>query len=210
MGFAKYLPTISIADFKDYLLSGKLPKPGEVKPQKPALEAQPAKGDRKKMYIFSSAVPLINALKALRERNYTIVEVFTPVKLQEVETVMGIKKSPVTYWTAAGGVTGLISGFALTAGSVSIYDLIVGGKPVVSLVPFLLVMFELTVLFAAIFNLVAVLYYSRLHKKHTDPWYDSRFSLNKFGILIQYAEEESAEVDSLIEPFNPEEVKHEK
>lgn len=209
MGFAKYLPTISIADFKDYLLSGKLPKPGEVKPQKPELETHPAKGNRKRMYIFSSAVMLINALKALRERGYTIVEVFTPVKLQEVETVMGIKKSPVTYWTVAGGVTGLISGFALTAGSVSIYDLIVGGKPVLSLIPFLLVMFELTVLFAAIFNLVAVLYYSRLHKKRTDPWYDSRFSLNKFGILIQYSEEESTEVDSLIEPFNPEEVKHE-
>ena len=145
MGFAKYLPTISIADFKDYLLKGKLPEPGHTIPQNKLLNPPRPAGNIKKQFVFSSAVSLIKAVQALHEKRFRIVEVFTPVKLQEVETILGIKKSPVTYWTIAGGITGLVSGFALTTGSVSIYDLIIGGKPVLSIIPFLLVMFELTV-----------------------------------------------------------------
>ena len=209
MGFAKFLPTISIADFKDYLLKGKLPEPGQTTPVNKLLKPAQTEGDIKQLFIFSSAVSLIKAVQALRERGYRIAEVFTPVKLQEVETILGVKKSPVTYWTAAGGITGLVSGFALTAGSVSIYDLIVGGKPVLSLIPFLLVMFELTVLFAAIFNLIAVIYYARLRKTHTDKWYDQRFSLNKFGVLVQHAGDKTEEVENLIEIFRKEEVQDE-
>ncbi len=209
MGFAKYLPTISIADFKDYLLEGKLPSPGEIHTDKPEIVVNKPTGKQRKLYIFSSAVNLIKAVKELRDNGYSDVEVFSPVKLSEVEKILGVMHSPVTYWTTAGGILGMISGFALTAGSVSIYDLIVGGKPVVSLIPFVLVMFELTVLFASIFNLVSVLYYSRLHKKHTDPWYDKRFSLDKFGLLIRYAKPDNDKIDSLIETYHPEEIKHE-
>ncbi len=198
MGFAKFLPTISIADFKDYLLKGKLPEPGQTAPHNKLLSRPNVSENVEKLFIFSSAVSLIKAVQTLRERAYTVVEVFTPVKLQEVETMLGEKKSPVTYWTIAGGITGFVSGFALTAGSVSIYDLIVGGKPVFSFIPFFLVMFELTVLFAAIFNLVAVIYYARLRKIHTDSWYNDSFSLNKFGLLLRFSEDDTVEVENLV------------
>ncbi len=209
MGFAKFLPTIPVADFKDYLLKGRLPEPGKIKP-KNKLETPPREaGKLEKLFVFPTAASLIKAVQVLRERNITVLETFSPVKLPEVESMLGVKKSPVTYWTTAGGIFGMISGFALTAGCVSIYDLIVGGKPVLSLVPFVIVMFELTVLFASIFNLVAVFYYSRLRKKHTDPWYDERFSMNKFGLLVAYSEKNGEEIQHLAEVFMREEDENE-
>ncbi len=129
LGFAKFLPTIPIADFKDYLLKGKLPEPEDVTLKNKANVLAEKTDSREKMFIFPDAEYLIKAVHTLLERNYNILEVFSPVKLHEVEALMGKTKSPVTYWTTAGGIVGLISGFALTAGSVSIYDLIVGGKP---------------------------------------------------------------------------------
>ena len=207
--FAKYLPTISIADFKDYLMSGKLPDAGEVKTVRKDMKPGGVP-EKKKLLIFSSPTSLLEAVKTLRNKNYVIDEVFSPVKVDQVEEIMDSNKSPVTWWTAAGGITGLISGFVLTSGTVQIYDLIVGGKPVVSLIPFLLVMFELTVLFAAIFNFISVIYYSGLRKKRTVKGYDPRFSLNKFGVLVSFAGHDQNDVNKLIETLKPEEVKNEK
>ncbi len=70
-------------------------------------------------------------------------------------------------------------------------------------------MFELTVLFAAIFNLIAVIYYARLRKRQTDPWYDSRFSMNKYGLLVAYSEEKDDEIQHLMEILMREEVRDE-
>lgn len=206
MGFAKYLPTISIADFKDYLLSGKIPDVKQTASTSKISNHLPAKGRFVKLCVFAEATDLIHAVKIFRKQGLSSMEVFTPVKLPQLEKMLGIEKSPVTIWTVVGGILGLISGFALTAGSVRIYDLVVGGKPVISMLPFLLVMFELTVLFAAIFNLVAVLYYARLHKKRTDFGYRPAFSLDKFGLLIAFSEQEKAAFDNLLQQIKTEEV----
>ncbi len=196
MLFAKFLPVISIADFKDYLL-----RDGHD----PSLEGRGIEAVQKvnakmgkRMYYFTSASALTRAVKKLHQSGISDMETFSPVKLEEIEETLGINKSPVSLWTVAGGLTGMASGLWLTVGSVNIYDLIAGGKPVVSMLPFLLVMFEFTVLFAAITNLVASIAYTGLYKRKIHPDYNFSFSSNLFGLLTD------ARHEALIEAQFPE------
>jgi molybdopterin-containing oxidoreductase family membrane subunit len=183
MAFAKFLPTISIADFKDYLLKDRLPQPeacvGErIQYPEGVPEIQ------RKLYVFPSADILIMAVKSFCEKNFKDLETFTPTKVPEVEKTLGIEKSPVKYWTLAGGVAGFVSGYLLTVEPVKIFDLIAGGKPPVSLIPYFLIMFELTVLLATIANLASSLYYTSRERKKVRRFYDKRFSADK--IVAEY------------------------
>jgi hypothetical protein len=58
--------------------------------------------------------------------------------------------------TFPGALVGLLSGVALTVGTSLAWPLVTGGKPIVSVPPFVIVTFELTVLIGSLTNLAAV------------------------------------------------------
>jgi molybdopterin-containing oxidoreductase family membrane subunit len=202
VSFSKTLPTITISDFKEFLTRDQLPEP---EPCKFALEKKlPVKTDiKRKLYIFSSPAQFILSVKALCRNGFRNLELFSPMKITEVEKILGVNKSPVGYWTLAGGIIGLCSGAYLTIGSVEIYNIVVGGKPAVSIIPYIPIMFELTILSATLTNLVAVIIYTRLYKHRINRYYDRRFSADKFGILICYHKDEDP--GKILNEFNPEE-----
>jgi molybdopterin-containing oxidoreductase family membrane subunit len=203
-GFAKVLPTISIADFKDYLLRETVPEPQACEGERQHFPER-LPDVKKKMFIFSSAKSLVMAVKAFCGKGFRDIETFSPTKVVEAEKVLGIDKSPVKYWTTAGGIIGFISGAALTTWPVTIYNLIVGGKHPESLIPYTLIMFELTILLATIANLASSIYYTKLYKRKIHKYYDERFSIDKFGLLVTYNSFEEELVQKIVEPFNPEE-----
>jgi molybdopterin-containing oxidoreductase family membrane subunit len=185
LAFTKLLPMVTVADFKDFLKKEKMPGAGPQEIKNKMLYAS-KKDIKKTMIIFSSPEQLVNALNALCETGFRDVEVFSPMKIKEVETILRLNKSPVGLWTLAGGILGMFSGAFLTIGSVQIYNIIVGGKPPVSITPYVPIIFELTILGASIVNLAAVLYYTKLYKRTINPYYDERFSVDRFGLLVTY------------------------
>jgi hypothetical protein len=70
--------------------------------------------------------------------------------------------SPVRWVTLAGGLSGIATALAMTIWMSWDYPLVVGGKPITSLPPFIVVCFELLILFGAIFTLIGFLYFSKL------------------------------------------------
>lgn len=204
LGFSKLLPTITIADFKEFLSRDKLPEP---EPCQFTLEKKTndKSGYKRRLFIFPSPVQLILAVKALCRSGFNNLEIFSPMKLTEVEKILGVNKSPVGYWTLAGGIFGLCSGAYLTIGSVEIYNIVIGGKPAVSIIPYIPIMFELTILSATLTNLVAVIIYTRLYKHRIHQFYDTRFSNDRFGILVDYNENQKKDPGEIIKEFNPEE-----
>lgn len=183
LAFTKFLPVISIADFKDYLVKDSLPEAEKIIPVKRILPKE--KNTIYKRFIYKDPQAIVEAVKKIYTKGFTEVETFTPVKIEEIEVLTNNRRSPVSLWTIAGSATGFFSGLALTLGSVQIYDLIVGGKHPVSLVPYVLIMFELAVLFGAIANLIAVFYYARLRRKNESEWYDPGFSVDRYGLLVK-------------------------
>jgi molybdopterin-containing oxidoreductase family membrane subunit len=204
LSFSKLLPTVTIAEFKEFLTREKLP---EAESCQFNLEKNntPKTDLKKKLFIFSSPMQLIVAVKKLCENSFNDLEVFSPMKLTEVEKILGVNKSPVGYWTLGGGIIGLCSGAYLTVGSVEIYNIVVGGKPAVSIIPYIPIMFELTILAATLTNLAAVIIYTKLYKHRVHNFYDHRFSRDKFGILVSYNKNIEKDPAGVIKEFNPEE-----
>jgi molybdopterin-containing oxidoreductase family membrane subunit len=64
----------------------------------------------------------------------------------------------------------------------------VSGKPVVALIPYLIVGFEFTILFAVFGNIVGLITQTRLPEYRSVSTYDPRCSGEYFGVLASCAE----------------------
>jgi len=135
----------------------------------------------------------VERLKAAGLRNF---EVAAPLPRHEIlDAVYEGRPSPVRWWTLTGGITGLCTGFALTSLTAMQWPMInPGGKPVVSLPPYAVIMFECTILFGALFTFAALLFHCRLPGFGLDKSLkDPRFSDDKFGIVFLRANEDDVE-----------------
>lgn len=90
------------------------------------------------------------------------IRVFTPFPVPEVERILPRKRSNVRLFALIGALIGTLSGFALTILTSRDWPLIAGGKPVVSIPPFIIIAFALTVLFGALSTFVGFLLLARL------------------------------------------------
>lgn len=133
---------------------------------------------------YDSLHGAVEAIERLRAAGHGDLEVFSPIPAPELEEAMDIHSSPVGLWALIGGITGCTAGLLLTAGTSLAFPLVTQGKPIVSLPPFVVFMFELTVLLTGIFALVALLVHSRRPVIRLDPNYRTAFSVDRFGIFI--------------------------
>jgi hypothetical protein len=90
------------------------------------------------------------------------LSVVMPIPVHEVEHLLHPKPSRLKFFTLVGAIVGLFSGFALTIGTSLDWPLITGGKPIVSLPPYIIIAFELTILFGGILTFVGFLILSRM------------------------------------------------
>jgi molybdopterin-containing oxidoreductase family membrane subunit len=136
------------------------------------------------MGIFSSEEQTASAIRGLQSAaDYTLERVHGPIASPAVAAALKLPDSRVGWFTLAGGIVGFFSGFFLAAFSATRWSMIVGGKPIVALVPFFIVGFEFTILFAVSGNLLGLLSQARLPRFKTDKSYDPRFSGDRFGVL---------------------------
>jgi hypothetical protein len=90
------------------------------------------------------------------------LDAITPVPVPETETILKMKYSPLRFFTLVGALTGLASGFALTIFTVLDWPIITGGKPLISLPPFIIIAFALTILLGSLASFVGFLILARL------------------------------------------------
>ena len=142
--------------------------------------------------IFEDTGGMMRALEQARERRIEIIDVYTPVPHHEVVEFVSPSKSPVRYVSFSGGLIGLASGMALAIGTALVWNLIVGGKPVTSIIPFLVVGFELTILFGGLATLAGLLLFGGMpYRKFPAPGYRPEFSVDRFGVWLGGDEREA-------------------
>ena len=159
------------------------------------------------MGIFASERRAASAIDGLRETPWTIERVHSPIPSHEIEHALEPPKSKVGWFTLAGGITGFFTGFLLAAFTATRWSMIVSGKPVVALVPFFIVGFEFTILFAVFGNVLGLISQARLPRFGMVTDYDPRFSGDRFGVLASC---HSGEQGGLSEFFKSQgaEIKH--
>ena len=136
------------------------------------------------MGIFSSERNAASAIDRLRETPWTIERVPQPYP-QPPPSRMPWNR-PRAAWVGLpwlGVLSGSSPDFLLAAFTATRWSLIVSGKPVVALVPFFIVGFEFTILFAVLGNVLGLISQARLPRFDTQAGYDERFSGDHFGVL---------------------------
>jgi len=135
------------------------------------------------MGLFNDEDQVVSTLAGLKESAYQFQRVHSPIPSHKIMAALDLKKSRVGWFTLVGGILGLISGFALAVYCSIEWNLIVSGKPIISLIPFFIVGFEFTILFAVFGNVIGLLTQARLPGSKTMAHYDPRCSGGHFGVL---------------------------
>jgi hypothetical protein len=141
--------------------------------------------------IFDDFDSFIAALKDVRGMKPDGLSTFTPTPCHEVEEIFGGGPSPIRFFTLIGGLAGFAIGAALTVFCPLAYPLIVGGKPLISVPPSLIIAFELTILFSTILSTIGFFVLSPFRGPRLGKYYDPSFSKDRFGILVAVPETEA-------------------
>ncbi len=157
--------------------------------------------------IFPHLDDLLGALRQVKKEGFKIFTVFSPIHFSEVQEVLGHKPSMVRYLCLAGGILGGISLVCLAVYAHLSFRLITSGKPVLAWIPFVVVFFEGTVLFAVIFAVAAWVLKGRLPRVRLNLAYDPRFSEDRFGILVGYKGEQREVIMKLLTEAGAEEIR---
>jgi hypothetical protein len=159
--------------------------------------------------VFAHVDTTVKALEELRAKGYHDLEVYMPAPMHEIEEVMERDRpvSRVRLFTLIGGLTGTVSGFVLTIWSALQWGLITGGKPVVSIPPFVVIAFELTILFGGLSTVLGMVLLSRLPRFHHTSAYDPRFSNDRFGVAVRCAPGRGGSVTEILRRAGAEEVR---
>lgn len=90
------------------------------------------------------------------------INTFTPYPVHEAEALLDKGESPLRFFTAAGAVAGCVAGFAFTIYTALSWPLITGGKEIVSVNAFIVIAYELMILFGGLAAFAAFLLLARM------------------------------------------------
>ena len=160
--------------------------------------------------VYASGRAAAEAAAAIRQAGLGTVETVGPTADHAVLAALPRPGSPVRLCTLLGALAGCAVGVALPVYTMQAWPLIVGGKPMVSIPPVVIIAFELSMLGAALGGLVAFLALSGLARPR--GWLfggrpdDGRFTDDRFGVLVTCADAQRAEVRAHLERAGAEEV----
>lgn len=156
--------------------------------------------------VFAHVDAFLEALRHLKTLGYRELTAFSPVPLHEIEEVLEPGQSSVRFFTLGGGLLGAVIGLVLTIATSLHYPLITGGKPIVSLPAFVVIVFELAILCGALGAILGMLVNIRLPRLRPEPGYDARFSVDRFGLRVRCAAAAGDRVQQVLQTCGAEEV----
>jgi molybdopterin-containing oxidoreductase family membrane subunit len=157
--------------------------------------------------IFSYLDDVLLCIRLLREGRWAIEHVYSPTPRHEIQAVLDLRTSSIRYFTFVGGAVGALFGLALPTYAHLQWHLITSGKPVLAWIPFFVIAFECCILFGVLSTLLGLSIMTRLPRFRLSDAYDSRFSQDRFGILVSCDEAEQETVLKLLMEAGAEEVR---
>ena len=107
-----------------------------------------------------------------------------------------------------GAMVGFAIGLLFTAGTQISYPLVTGGKPILSIPPMTIIMYEFTMLNAIIFTVLGILFESRLPRASLGL-YDTRITEGYIGIIVSCPVERADAAATVLRNVGAEDVKRE-
>jgi Alternative complex III, ActD subunit len=157
---------------------------------------------------FAHVDAAADAIRALRARGHKKLTVYSAAPNHELEEALEHGVSPVRLITLIGGLTGCAAGFGMTLWMSHDWPVVVGGKPIGSIPPYVVIAFELTILLGALSTVAAVALFSILMGKRGMA-YDPRFSDDQIGIFVPASGEQAGNVEQMLRTAGAVEVRRE-
>lgn len=145
---------------------------------------------------FASADALLEAIGKARGAGFRRIEAFTPFPVEGLAEALGIRERAIGPLTFAGGVFGALLGYLMQIYVNLDYPLNVGGRDLIAVPAFLVVTFELTILFAVLAAIVGMLVLDRLPRLNHPLFEVPRFrlaSLDRFFLCLESEDRAAAE-----------------
>lgn len=149
----------------------------------------------------------VDAIEGLRKAGFKNVKAYAPYPEHHIEAALGYGQSPVRVFTLVGGLTGTATGFAFTAWTSMDWPLVVGGKPIVSIPAYVVIAFELTVLFGALATVIGLFILSKLPDLKPAVIYDPEFSSGRYGVYVEAPAARVGEARRILEKEEPSELR---
>jgi Protein of unknown function (DUF3341) len=168
-------------------------------------------GSRRKPGILASFIHVdaaADAIRALRARGIRDLVVYSAAPNHEIDEALEHRVSPVRLFTLIGGLTGCAAGFGMTLWMSHDWPVVVGGKPIGSVPPYVVIAFELTILLGALSTVAAVALFSILMAKRGAA-YDPRFSDDTIGIFVPAGPDQARQLEQMLRNAGAAEVRHE-
>ena len=158
--------------------------------------------------IYTYVDVLVDAIKKLRAEGFENLRVFSPVPNHEIEDALDTGKEPskVKYFTFCGAILGALVGVCFTVLTSLDWPIVTSAKPIVSIPPYMIIIFECMILIGGLSTFLGLLINSRLRKDTPPELYDERFSDNKFGILVNCNSEDLEKIENILRDFGTDEV----
>ena len=151
-----------------------------------------------------SAVAAVHALRAQKIDKFTVT---SPIAHHELMEAIPQRATPGRWFVLTGGLIGFATALTLTIWTSTHWGLVTGGKAIVSLPPFMIITFELTVLIGSLFNLISMIGLAGMPAWNAREPYDPRFSEDRIGVWVPCSGAEAERVGRLLRDAGAEEVR---
>ena len=149
----------------------------------------------------------VDAIENLKKAGFEDIKAYAPYPEHHIEHALGYGQSPVRVWALVGGLTGTAAGFAFTAFTSMDWPLITGGKPILSIPAYVIIAFEMTVLFGALSTVIGLFINSKLPGFKPPVVYDPEFSSGRFGLFVEAEGGRLDEARSILQKHEPSELR---
>jgi len=144
------------------------------------------------MAEFDNPTDLMKAARTTYDAGYRNLDAYTPYPIEELAEVIGFHQTRVPLVCLTGGILGGLSGYLLQYWINNIsYPLNIGGRPFHSWPAFIIVTFEMTILFGGLAAAIGMLGLNGLPAPYHPVFNNPRFSSvtrDRFFLCIEAAD----------------------
>lgn len=159
--------------------------------------------------IWTDEHSLVKAAAQVKSRGYDKIEAISPYPIHGIDDALGIPRSYIPYITFTFGSLGCLFGIWFTWWTSSVdWPLNIGGKPMWSLAAFIPVIFECTILLAALSSVLGMIIINGLPKVDP-PIIDPALTSHKFALFIPENSKgfSASEIEGLFKSLGAEQTK---
>ena len=161
---------------------------------------------------FDNPAALVKAARAAREKGYRKLDAFSPFPIEGLTDALHLHKNKLPLIVLTGGVIGGLTGYLLQYYiTVISFPINIGGRPLHSWPSYIVITFELTILFAALSAVLGLLGLCGLPMPYHPVFNAPRFALasrNRFFLCIESADPlfDPAATGDFLRSLEPQEV----